>query len=162
MNAIYSRNCLVNPNGLYFGVPEVGKSEGTSALIAALRNLRHQKRAIQTRPAIYQTASRRGVLGSWLGRGQRTLGWAAAAPIASWAAEGRLRTLQAIHAPLIAISNPPRGCVGRLAPVVRYERRFDRGLGRCTEVKMERKPLFGGPQGYAAGAFRGFSDSFRR
>jgi hypothetical protein len=106
------------------------------------------------------TVSRGRILGSWLGRCQRTLGWAAA-PIASWAAEGRLRTLQAIHA-LIAISNPPRGCVGRLAPVVRYERRSDRGFGRCTEVKMERKPLFGGPQGYAAGAFRGFSDSFRR
>ncbi len=41
-----SRNCLVNPNGLYFGVPEVGKTEGTSALIAALRHLRHQKHAI--------------------------------------------------------------------------------------------------------------------
>jgi hypothetical protein len=102
------------------------------------------------------------ILGSWLGTGQRTLSWAAAGPIASWVAEGRLRTLQAIHAPLVAFSNPSRGCAGRLTPVIRYERRSKRAFGRCTEVRMELKLLFGGPQGYAAGAFRCFSDRFRR
>jgi Ca2+-binding RTX toxin-like protein len=43
-----------------------------------------------------------GTLGSTLalGGGQRTLGWAAAAPTA-WAPSGRLSALQTIHAPLV-------------------------------------------------------------
>jgi hypothetical protein len=49
-------------------------------------------------------------LGRWLGGGHRTLGWAAATPTAS--AEGRLRALKAIHAPLITSSTAPAGTVG--------------------------------------------------
>ncbi len=51
-----------------------------------------------------------GVLGSTLGGGHCTLGWAAA-PTAR-AAEGRLNTLQAIHAPLITSTTAPAGTVG--------------------------------------------------
>jgi hypothetical protein len=52
-----------------------------------------------------------GVLRSSLGGCQRTLGWAAAAPT-GWAVVDRLRTLKAIHAPLIATSTAPTSTVG--------------------------------------------------
>src|SRR5215217_1190685 len=59
-----------------------------------------------------------GVLGSSLGGGHCTLGWAPTPT--PWAASGRLRTLQAIHAPLIASTTAPAGTVGGVAwaPIV--------------------------------------------
>src|SRR5829696_3139497 len=59
-----------------------------------------------------------GVLGSSLGGGHCTLGWAPTPT--TWAASGRLRTLQAIHAPLIASTTAPAGTVGGVAwaPIV--------------------------------------------
>src|SRR5215212_3378545 len=60
---------------------------------------------------IFQTVSRRCVLGSTLGGGHRTLGWAAAAPTA-WAAEARLGTLKAIHPPPATSSAAPTSTVG--------------------------------------------------
>src|SRR5215213_11205640 len=59
-----------------------------------------------------------GVLGSSLGGGHCTLGWAPTPT--PWAASGRLRTLQAIHAPLIASNTAPAGTVGGVAwaPIV--------------------------------------------
>src|SRR5215218_4579519 len=59
-----------------------------------------------------------GVLGSSLGGGHCTLGWAPTPT--TWAASGRLRTLQAIHAPLIATNTAPAGTVGGVAwaPIV--------------------------------------------
>ena len=60
-----------------------------------------------------------GVLGSSLGGAQRTLGWAVAAPT-DLAVVARLRTLKAIHAPLIVSSIAPAGTVGGVlaAPIV--------------------------------------------
>src|SRR5215204_6824941 len=59
-----------------------------------------------------------GVLRSSLGGGHCTLGWAPTPT--TWAASGRLRTLKAIHAPLIASSPAPAGTVGGVAwaPIV--------------------------------------------
>jgi hypothetical protein len=37
-----------------------------------------------------------------------------------------------------------------------YERCSYRGFGRCTEAKVERKPLLGGPQGYDLDTSRAF------
>src|SRR5829696_5986380 len=48
-----------------------------------------------------------GVLGSSLGGGHCTFGWAPTPT--TWAASGRRRTLKAIHAPLIASTTAPAG-----------------------------------------------------
>src|SRR5215213_8578187 len=64
--------------------------------------------------ALGQTKLRpNGVLRSSLGGGHCTLGWAPTPT--TWAASGRLRTLKAIHAPLIATNTAPAGTVGGMA-----------------------------------------------
>src|SRR5215213_3473041 len=69
--------------------------------------------------ALGQTKLRpNGVLRSSLGGGHCTLGWAPTPT--TWAASARLRTLKAIHAPLIASTTAPAGTVGGVAwaPIV--------------------------------------------
>src|SRR5919112_561954 len=60
------------------------------------------------------------LMGGSLGGPQRTLRSAAVPPTA-WAVEGRLRTLQAIHAPLITRRAMPKSTVGGVtwAPAIR-------------------------------------------
>jgi hypothetical protein len=72
--------------------------------------------------AIHPSAWKCRVLGSTLGGGHRTLGWAVT-PTPS--AEGRRRTLHAIHTPPITISKAPTSTVGGVlaAPsVIAYTR----------------------------------------